>query len=173
MTQRSPLTVVALTLLTFGVYAYWWLYRTTRELREETDREELRPAVDVLLAVVTVGLWGIWAGYRNAKIVHEEMEVRGEKHLDRSVAVGAIAGLGLFTGWAWVVAMAILQEDLNRLAETDLAFAPAVPYETSAYEPVRARVAIPRDEEPETDDVPAATPGAEVFTSNAPAPVVY
>ena len=119
MTKRNPLVVVALTFFTFTLYAYWWLYKTTDELKEETGREDLNPLTDVLLAVVTFGLWGVWAAFRNARIVHEEMLDRGENHGDRSWGVAAFAGLTLFTGWAWLVGMALLQEDYNRLAETD------------------------------------------------------
>ena len=182
VTKRSPLAVVVLTVVTFGLYAYWWLYRTTKELQRETDRDDLRPLLDVLLAVVTVGLWGIWAGYRNSKIVHEEMLERGEEHLDRSMAVGVISALSLATGWAWVVAMAILQEDLNRLAETDFVFAPAAPFEGARQPAVRARVETADPVEAQVDEQVdehawepphASSRGVEVWTSTAPAPVVY
>ena len=43
MIKRNPVTVAVLTILTFGVYAYYWLYRTTEELREETGRDDLNP----------------------------------------------------------------------------------------------------------------------------------
>ena len=89
MIKRNPVTVAVLTLLTFGVYAYYWLYRTTDELKEETGRDDLNPLIDLLLAIVTVGFWGIYAGARNAKIAHEEMVARGHAHSDRSLAVGA------------------------------------------------------------------------------------
>ena len=48
VTKRSPLAVVVLTVVTFGLYAYWWLYRTTKELQREPDRDDLRPLLDDL-----------------------------------------------------------------------------------------------------------------------------
>ncbi|HMO96684.1 MAG TPA: DUF4234 domain-containing protein, partial [Tepidiformaceae bacterium] len=60
MEKRSPLAVVALTFFTFTLYAYYWLYKTTDELKKETGKDELQPLVDVLLAAVTFGLWGVW-----------------------------------------------------------------------------------------------------------------
>ncbi|MCA9606583.1 MAG: DUF4234 domain-containing protein, partial [Myxococcales bacterium] len=93
MTKRNPLVVVALTFFTFTLYAYYWLYKTTAELKEETDRDDLNPLADLLLAVVTFGLWGVWAAIRNARVVHQEMVARGEEHTDRSLGVAAFAGL--------------------------------------------------------------------------------
>lgn len=178
MTKRHPVAVVALTLLTFTVYAYYWLYRTTDELRRATDRDDLSPVVDVILTLVTFGLWGIWAGYRNAKIAHEELELRGEDHTDRSLAVGGFAALSLVSGWAWLVSIALLQEDFNRLAEPADRFLPAEPYEEATRAPSRVRV----DLDAPTPDARAprptvsaweSAPSAPVFESTAPAPVVY
>lgn len=175
MTKRNPLLVVAATFFTFTLYAYWWLYKTTDELKEETGRDELHPIADVLLAVVTFGLWGVWAAFRNARIVHEEMQARGEEHTDRSLGVAAFAAMTMFTGWAWLVSMAILQDDLNRLAETD--FVPegdrflATP--AMARPPVRARVEVEPMEQPAAPSRWEEAPSAPVFLSNAPAPIVY
>ncbi|MEZ4335872.1 MAG: DUF4234 domain-containing protein [Sandaracinaceae bacterium] len=176
MTKRNPLVVVALTFFTFTLYAYYWLYKTTAELKEETDRDDLNPLADLLLAVVTFGLWGVWAAIRNARVVHQEMVARGEEHTDRSLGVAAFAGLTMVTGWAWLVSMALLQEDFNRLAETDF-----LPEEDAFFARVeksrpvvKARVELEPMEQPE----PAPSrwqdaPSAPVFLSNAPAPVVY
>lgn len=178
MTKRNPLIVVALSFLTLTVYAYWWLYRTTSELREETGREDLSPVMDVLLTLVTLGFWGIWAGYRNAKIAHEELEVRGVRHTDRSLAVGIFAGLTIFSGWAWLVSLALLQDDFNRLAETDDLFIPATAWEETARARPRARVELdPIDADPMQQPVAAKSadpaPSAPVFESSAPLPIVY
>lgn len=173
MTKRNPVLVVALTLFTFTLYAYWWLYATTAELAEETGRDDLHPLADVLLAALTFGLWGWWAAYRNARIVHEEMVERGAKHTDRSVAVAAFGALTLFTGWTWLVGMALLQEDMNRLAETDFDyFAEAPPLRSPAAEPARARVEV-EPTEPRGASRWEDAPSVPVFRSNAPMPNVY
>lgn len=196
MKKRNPLAVAALTLMTFGLYAYAWLYMTTDELRRETGRKDLSPGVDVLLTLITLGVWGVWAGYRNAKITHELIVSRGDsEHSDRSLPVAAFAGVGAFSVWAWPVAIALLQEDYNRAVEQDeraSRFDAAVPYEAAVtYEeenvPARARVSTTgprprvrvrtREVEAVPEGVPvsrwAAAPSAPVFESNAPMPVVY
>ncbi len=117
MTHRNPITVVLLSLVTFTLYAYYWLYVTTEELAKETGRTDLSPAVDVILTVCTFGLWGMYATYRNARIVHEELEATGAGRDDKSLIVTAFNAATFFSGWAWLVSVAILQEELNALRE--------------------------------------------------------
>lgn len=162
MKKRSPIAVVALTLVTFTVYAYYWLYKTTDELKEEAGRDDLHPLVDVVLAVLTFGLWGLWAAYRNARIAHEVFEDLGEPHADRSIAVAIFGAFSLVSGWAWLVSMAILQDDYNRLADELEHFG-----ETLRHEPARARVEVePAVASAEQENAPP------VFRSKAPAPIV-
>lgn len=163
MTKRNPLLVVALTFVTFTVYAYYWLYKTTDELKEESGRGDLHPILDVVLAALTFGLWGLWAAYRNARITHELFEELGEDHTDRSLGVALFGAASFFSGWTWLVSMAQLQDDYNRLADVldeDLAL-----YQARA--PRQARV------EAEPEGVPAHAEPAPVFESKAPPPVVF
>lgn len=180
MSKRHPVAVVLLTLITFTAYAYYWLYRTTDELRRESGRDDLSPAVDVILTMITFGLWGIWASYRNAKIAHETLADRGEKHTDRSLAVGVFAGLSIVTGSAWLVAMVLLQEDFNRLAEPFERFQAAEPYEeATGRAPHRVRVDLgssdraPSSADREHQSAWENAPSAPVFESDAPAPIVF
>lgn len=170
MTKRNPVLVVALAFLTFTVYAYYWLYKTTDELKKESGREDLSPILDVVLTLITFGLWGLWAGYRNAKIAHELFEELGAKHTDRSVPVAAFGALSFVSGWAWLVSMALLQEDFNRLSEHLEDEAEAIRFESAR--PARARVQVdpePASERSRWEDAPSAP----VFESSAPAPRVF
>lgn len=192
MTKRNPFLVVALSVLTFGIYAYYWLYKTTDELREESGRDDLHPTVDLLLAVLTFGLWGLWAGYRNAKVVHELFEEVGAKHTDRSAPVAVFGALSFVSGWAWLVALGILQDDYNRLIQelgedpvpTTRAYAAARPAVQARVEVAQPPEPPPRQtEQGETEQgeaergEPASrwerAPSAPVFESNAPAPHVF
>lgn len=170
MPKRSPLVVVFLTFVTFTLYAYYWLYKTTSELREETGREDLSPILDVFLAAVTFGLYGLYAAYRNARIVHEEMELRGQEHTDRSVPVALFGALSVVSGWAWLISMALVQEDLNRLAEAEFDY-----FAVDAEPAVRARVELEPMERPSPSQERgwAEAPSAPVFRSAVPMPVVF
>jgi hypothetical protein len=116
MERRNTFTTVLLVLLTFGIYGLVWLFRTTRELGEATGRT-MHPLLDVGLSILTLGAWGVWACFRNAEIVHEELTSRGVTHRDRSIPV-LVFGLATFaTGLSWLAVTAILQDDLNELAD--------------------------------------------------------
>lgn len=170
VTKRNPILVVALTFVTFTLYGYYWLYKTTDELKEETGKDDLHPVLDVVLTALTLGLWGLWAAYRNARIAHELFEEVGEKHTDRSLGVALFGVASFFSGWAWLISMALLQDDLNRLAD-------ALSNEDLAYEPhdVRAPARARVDVEGSSPPPPRweETPSAPVFESKAPPPIVF
>lgn len=170
MRERHPLAVVGLSLLTFTVYAYYWLYTTTDELREEAGRDDLIPVVDVLLTLMTFGVWGIWATYRNAKVVHEELVERGEVHADQSAAVGIFGAATYFSGFAWLVGVAILQQDLNRLAESAQEPVGDDVFGTRASSGPRVPVAPRVEVAPVADRAGSSAAG---FATDAPAPYVY
>jgi hypothetical protein len=166
---------VALTVVTFSLYAYYWLYRTTDELRAESGRDDLHPVLDVVLAALTFGLWGLWAAFRNARVAHEIFEQDGVKHTDRSLPFAIFAALSMVSGWAWLVSMAILQEDLNQLADHLDALDHAGSSERTGRSPAQARVDIDPPEAPpaETASRWEQAPSAPVFESSAPAPIVF
>jgi len=123
VTQRNPVVVVILSALTLSIYAFYWLFVTTEELKKSTGDERLDPMVDLLLSVVTFGLWGVYAAWRNAGIVHGELRERGVEHEDRSLLIAGFGAATYFVGFSWLVGMALLQEDFNALARTETASA--------------------------------------------------
>jgi hypothetical protein len=168
MTKRSPIFILVLTLLTLGLYPYYWLYATSEELRRESGRTDISPLLDAFLAFVTLGAWGVWAGYRNAKLAHELIEESGEPHTDHSIPVAAAGVASFFVGpVAWLVAILLLQDDYNALAEP-------VDYFEPAPRP-RVRVHVPSAEPARSQPArePARSSNVTVFESNAPAPNVY
>jgi hypothetical protein len=125
LTERNPVVVVVLSLLTCSLYGFYWLYVTTKELKEETGDERLDPTVDLLLAIVTFGLWGIYAAWRNADIAHRALVARGVAHQDRSAMIAGFGIATYFFGLAWLVSVALLQEDYNALARSGVPAFPA------------------------------------------------
>jgi len=56
LTERSPIKVIALSVVTFMLYGLYWLYQVNQELEEATSAE-YDPLVRTLLAFVIVGVW--------------------------------------------------------------------------------------------------------------------
>jgi hypothetical protein len=69
--QRAVWLVVLFTVLTLGLYLFYWDYATTRDLRRATGRTDLRPWMDLLLSLHTLGLWRLYTHFRNATAVDE------------------------------------------------------------------------------------------------------
>jgi hypothetical protein len=116
LTERNPVVVVLLSLVTFSLYGFYWLYVTTEELADVTGDPRLDPTVDLILALVTFGVWGLYAAWRNAEIAHRALVARGVAHQDRSTMVAGFGIATFFFGLAWLVSIALLQEDYNALA---------------------------------------------------------
>ena len=177
MKKRTPAAVVVLSLLTFGLYAYYWLYQTTRELAGEAERDDIRPGMDLLLTFLTFGFYGIWVARRNATIAHELLLERGEAHESRAFMVTLIGALTVFGGWPWLVVLALLSDDYQRLAAPPDYFRPARRVDEAEIEPgfaaspPRVRVSAPPTSVLEEE--PAFARSSEVFESSAPAPNVY
>jgi len=120
VTHRNPVVVLLLTLVTCTLYGYYWLYVTTDELRRESGREDLSPALDLVLAIFTAGLWGLYATWRNATVVHEVLNARGSDHTDSTTAV-LLFNLSTFIwGAGWLISLLLLQSDYNQLARRSI-----------------------------------------------------
>lgn len=116
MTRRDLVIVALLTVFTCGLYAIYWQYKTTDELKAVTGKE-LNPGLELLLTLVTCGIFGIYAHYRNAQLVTEKMKALRGAHEDRAVLVLALDLASLVVGVTFVAAVVVLQDELNKLAE--------------------------------------------------------
>lgn len=117
--NRHPAVVVLLSLVTCGLYGVYWLYRTTAELRNATGDDRLRPGVDLLIGLLTLGLWYIFVQYRNARVIHRARSAFEPGVSDHSVLVLVLNVLALFVGVTGLVAIYVLQGDLNELAREE------------------------------------------------------
>ncbi len=116
ITPRNPVMVVVLSVVTCNIYYLYWLYATSRELRDALQDDEIQPGVDLLLCLVSCTLWSIYIEYRNARKVHAALRTRDPQLKDQSDSILMLDVAGLFVGVTWLVATYILQEDLNKLA---------------------------------------------------------
>jgi len=106
-----------LTVVTCGVYYFYWQYITTEELKSATGREDLNPMTDMLLSVACCGLWAIYVQYRNAQVVHETMTARSQQHEDKSTFILILHALAAFNGATGLFAILLLQEEYNKLGK--------------------------------------------------------
>jgi hypothetical protein len=112
ITERSPLTILLLSLVTCGIYFIVWKYQTTDELRLASGDESLNPGMDILLTLVSCGLWSIYASFRNAQKIHQLAQRLGVARSDQSTVVLVLGLFGLM-----LVNVFILQGEYNAIAQ--------------------------------------------------------
>jgi len=115
MTRRDLLVVALLTIVTCGLYSFYWSYKTTDELKSVTGKE-LNPGLELLLSIITCGIFSIYIHYRNAQLVTERMKALSGSYDDKAALVLGLDVASLFLGVTYLVAMLILQDELNKLA---------------------------------------------------------
>ncbi len=114
--ERNSAVVLLLSIVTCWVYFYYWVYRTSSELKQATGDPRIDPTLDLVLSVVTCSLWGYYVLYRDAQMLHRTLVGFDPRHQDQTQTVLVLCIVGLFVGVTFFVAWYLVQEDLNRLA---------------------------------------------------------
>ena len=70
MKKRSLLGYIGLTIITCGLYHYYWIYVTTQDINDISGRKVADPAIALLLSLVTCGIYQFYWYY----IVGNEMQ---------------------------------------------------------------------------------------------------
>lgn len=117
MTRREPWLPAVLTLVTCGIYYFYWQYVTTEELKNATGRDDLNPMTDLLLSILCCGLWSIYVQYRNAQAVHGVFAARNVRHEDKSTMILILHALSALNGATGLVAILMLQDEYNKLGD--------------------------------------------------------
>ena len=72
-TVKNPIQVVLLSIVTCGIYYYYWLYLTTKEIKAATNNESFDPMKTILFTLITCGIYTIYWYYKISPIVFKEM----------------------------------------------------------------------------------------------------
>ena len=115
-TNRSPVMVLLLMLITCGLYYFYWLYVISKEVEEFTGEADIPPIVDLLLFILTGTLWGFVWDWRIGQKIAQMQEMVGLPRNDESIlylvldflGAGPVAGLG-------IVVPLIQQSRLNQI----------------------------------------------------------
>ena len=107
MTKKSIATVVILTIITCGIYGFWWLYNAHQELMNASGvTPTLSPVITLILAIFVSPVGFGLFGYDAARAMDKFCGKEGEH------TVGYLV-LGIFLP---IVQIAVVQNDINRLA---------------------------------------------------------
>lgn len=107
---RSIVSAVLLSIVTCGIYGFYWQYMQFKTINAWLGREELNFGMYILLTFLTCGLWAIYYEHKFATAMVEVQRTRGmpvKEDLPMMALLLAIFGL------AWVT-WCIEQQEINR-----------------------------------------------------------
>lgn len=106
--QRSIVTCIILSIVTCGIYGYYWLFKLDEETRQlSNDQNGLSSGVIVLLCIITGGIFAAYWGYTVAKRIQTIKANAGQNAEDNSVLY-LVLGIFIF-----IVLLALVQNEIN------------------------------------------------------------
>ena len=115
ITVRSPAAVIVFSVITCGIYALYWIYRFSKDLRDFTGRTDINPGLDLLLCILCFPYIIYWS-YKYGRVLDEALDKAEQKPDGNAVLYLVLSIFGLF-----IVTMAIMQSTANRLQGRRLA----------------------------------------------------
>ena len=101
--RREPGLVLIFSILTCGIYYYWWVYRVSGEVQDFLGEPDTPPFVELLLAVLTCGLYLFYWDWKMAEKIARMQERVGIPPTNNALlylvlnvlGAGPVYGLGL------------------------------------------------------------------------------
>lgn len=107
--RRDPVMVLVFSLLTCGLYSWYWWFVTATDVKNALRREDINPAMELVLSFVTCGIYLIFLYYKYPQMM---LEMQERVRLPRNDISTVSLLLGIFFPLA---AMFIIQTELNKI----------------------------------------------------------
>lgn len=111
-TKRELITCIILSIVTCGIYSFYWLYVLNEDMGGVSGRKEMSSGMVVLLSIVSCSIYMyIWM-YQQGQKIDELKQRNGVASSNTSIVylLLSIFGLG-------IVSFALMQNELNGVAE--------------------------------------------------------
>lgn len=108
--KREPMMVVLFTILTCGIYGWFWIYTTATEIKNALGRDDINPGMEVVLSIVTCGIYMVYLFYKYPQLMLEMQDRAGRPRNDISMTSLLLGVFGL-----GIVSIAIMQSELNNI----------------------------------------------------------
>jgi len=112
--RRSVALAIILSIITCGIYFYYWLHRIMDTLYRANGRPSTA-GMDIVLTIITCGIYGIYLMYKAGKLEAELYAKLGLGIKDDSLVYLLITIFGFS-----VIAYAILQNNINQLPDINM-----------------------------------------------------
>lgn len=106
--QRNVATVIILSIITCGIYFYYWLYVTSRDINNYLEISDMDPAVELIICIFCSPYIIYWLYKYAQRITDTHIKAQLPTASDDAIVclILGIFGLG-------VVSMGIMQNNLN------------------------------------------------------------
>lgn len=98
-TEKNPITILILSLVTCGIYGIIWLYQTVDEINKGLGREEFNPMIVLVSSLVCAPALVFWL-YKMTQALPELAQSRGLPPVDNAMLIFilmlAVLPVGLF-----------------------------------------------------------------------------
>lgn len=93
----DPGMVLLFSLLTCGIYYFWWIAKVSDETQKFLNEPDTSPTVEVILTLVTCGIYNLYWDYKMAKKIARMQAMVGLTPTDNAVLylVLNLVGLGI------------------------------------------------------------------------------
>lgn len=107
--NRSVAMCVVLTILTCGIYGWYWMYCIHEDVQEVSGNPlQTGGGMVIVLTLVTCGIYGVYWAYTMGRLLDE---ARGTPGGNQSIAYLLLSLFGLD-----IIALALMQNELNRFS---------------------------------------------------------
>ena len=115
--ERSIPLALVITILTFGIYGLYWIYKLHQEANLLYDRRgEMHPGLVVLLCIITFGIYQVYWAYTQGEKFKEEANARGSHESDDCPVLFLVLEVAnYFVGVTSLISRALMQDRINRI----------------------------------------------------------
>lgn len=113
--KRNPVLVLIFSILTCGIYYYYWIYQVSASLRPYNRNDSMAPGLELLLCIICFPYVIYWY-YKYGRIIFEAQKEIGMPYPeDNSILylILSIFGLG-------IVGTCIMQASLNKMWDYEI-----------------------------------------------------
>lgn len=138
--ERSIPLAIVLTIVTCGIYGFYWIYKLHDEANALCGRrDEMSPALVVVLIIVTCGIYQVYWAYTQGEKFQEEAERRGSNEArDLPVLYLVMEAANYFVGATSIINKALMQDRINQILRRN-------GWSSRPYEEARFRYAPEQD----------------------------
>lgn len=116
--ERSIPLAIVFTIITIGIYGYYWVYKLHDEANALSGRrEEMHPGLVVLLCIITFGIFKIYWVYTQGEKFRDEANARGSNEADDCPVLFLVLEIAKYfvSGVTSIINLALMQDRVNRI----------------------------------------------------------